>query len=91
MLTTLTTFAGLSPMMVATSVQSQMLVPMAISLAFGVVVATAITLLLVPVIYLILDDVGRLLRGPRHVAIADAGHRQNEAWQAGRDTRTTIA
>ncbi len=91
MLTTLTTFAGLSPMMVATSVQSQMLVPMAISLAFGVVVATAITLLLVPVIYLILDDIGRLLRGPRDLAIADAGRQRNETWPAGRDSRTTIA
>lgn len=57
MLTTLTTFVGLAPLMGETSVQAQFLIPMAVSLAFGVVFATCITLVLVPVIYLVLEDV----------------------------------
>ncbi len=56
MLTSLTTFAGLTPLLLETSVQARMLIPMGISLAFGVVFATLITLLLVPAIYLILED-----------------------------------
>ena len=55
-LTTLTTFFGLSPMILETSLQAQFLIPMAISLGFGVVFATAITLILVPTIYRILED-----------------------------------
>jgi multidrug efflux pump subunit AcrB len=57
MLTSLTTFAGLTPLMLETSVQARMLIPMGISLAFGVIVATAITLVLVPAAYLILEDI----------------------------------
>lgn len=56
LLTSLTTFAGLTPLLLETSVQARMLIPMGISLAFGVIVATAITLLLVPAGYLILED-----------------------------------
>jgi multidrug efflux pump subunit AcrB len=56
LLTSLTTFAGLVPIMSETSFQAQLLVPMAVSLAFGVIFATAITLFLVPALYLILDD-----------------------------------
>ncbi|MHB8864904.1 MAG: efflux RND transporter permease subunit [Pirellulaceae bacterium] len=52
-LTSVTTVAGLTPMLLETSFQGQVLVPMATSLAFGLIVATAITLLLVPVLYLI--------------------------------------
>ncbi len=63
MLTSLTTFAGLSPLLFERSVQAQMLIPMAISLAFGVIAATAITLFLVPASYLILEDLNRLVRG----------------------------
>ncbi len=57
LLTSLTTFAGLTPLLLETSVQAQMLIPMAISLGFGVLAATAITLLLVPAIYMIVEDV----------------------------------
>ncbi|MDA8018721.1 MAG: efflux RND transporter permease subunit [Thermoanaerobaculia bacterium] len=57
LLTTLTTFMGLSPMILETSLQAQFLVPMAISLGFGVVFATAVTLVIVPVIYCILEDI----------------------------------
>jgi multidrug efflux pump subunit AcrB len=59
LLTTLTTFLGLSPMILETSLQAQFLIPMAISLGFGVIFATAISLLLVPVLYSILEDVKR--------------------------------
>ncbi len=61
-LTSLTTFVGLMPLMFNRSVQAQFLVPMAISLAFGVLFATFVTLLVVPSGYLILDDLGNLRR-----------------------------
>ncbi len=55
-LTSLTTFLGLTPLLLEKSVQAQFLIPMAVSLAFGVLFATLITLILVPVIYYILED-----------------------------------
>lgn len=55
-LTSLTTFFGLSPMILETSVQARFLIPMAISLGFGVLVATFITLLLVPAVYAVSED-----------------------------------
>jgi multidrug efflux pump subunit AcrB len=57
MLTTLTTFCGLLPMILEKSLQARFLVPMAISLAFGVLFATCITLVLVPSLYMILEDI----------------------------------
>ena len=60
LLTSLTTFAGLTPILLETSLQAQFLIPMAISLSFGVLFATFITLLLVPCIYLVLEDFRRL-------------------------------
>jgi multidrug efflux pump subunit AcrB len=60
-LTSLTTFAGLTPMLLERSLQAQFLIPMAISLGFGVLFGTGITLLLVPSLYMILDDVHALL------------------------------
>jgi multidrug efflux pump subunit AcrB len=59
-LTSATTFAGLTPLMLERSVQAQFLVPMAISLAFGVAFATFITLGLVPSLYLVLEDLRSL-------------------------------
>lgn len=59
MLTTITTFFGLVPMMLERSLQARFLIPMAISLAFGVVFATIITLFLVPSLYMILEDIKR--------------------------------
>jgi multidrug efflux pump subunit AcrB len=56
LLTSLTTFAGLTPILLETSLQAQFLIPMAISLSFGVLFATLITLLLVPCLYLALED-----------------------------------
>lgn len=59
-LTTMTTFAGLVPMMLEKSLQARFLIPMAVSLAFGVFFATMITLLLVPSLYMILEDAKNL-------------------------------
>jgi len=61
MLTSFTTFAGLAPLLFEKSTQAQFLKPMAISLGFGVLFATVITLFLVPMNYLIIEDVKRLL------------------------------
>jgi len=57
MLTTLTTFGGLAPMIFETSRQARFLIPMAISLGYGILFATVITLVLVPAYYLIIEDV----------------------------------
>lgn len=56
LLTSLTTFFGLIPMLAAQDLQSEMMVPMAISLAYGILFATVITLLLLPCLYMILGD-----------------------------------
>jgi len=56
-LTTLTTFGGLAPMIFETSRQARFLIPMALSLGFGILFATVITLVLVPCLYLMIEDV----------------------------------
>ena len=56
LLTSLTTFAGLTPLLLERSLQAQFLIPMAVSLAFGVMFSTLVTLLLVPAGYMILED-----------------------------------
>ena len=65
-LTSLTTFVGLLPLLFETSLQAQFLIPMATSLSFGVLFATFMTLLLVPAFYNILEDlkdfVGRFIK-----------------------------
>jgi multidrug efflux pump subunit AcrB len=60
LLTSLTTFFGLLPMIFEQSLQARFIVPMAIGLAFGVLFATVIILVLIPVLYLILEDFRRL-------------------------------
>ena len=62
LLTSLTTFFGLAPLMTVDSFDAMFVVPMAVSLAFGVIFATFITLVLVPTSYLIIEDVKRLPR-----------------------------
>lgn len=59
-LTSLTTFAGLMPMILEKSLQAQFLIPMAISLGFGILIATFITLLLIPCLFLIAQDLKNL-------------------------------
>jgi len=73
LLTSLTTFAGLMPLIFEQSTQAQFLIPMAVSLGFGILFATFITLLLVPVAYLILEDIRHL--GGRAVGAARAAAR----------------
>lgn len=60
MLTTLTTFGGLAPIIFETSRQSQFLIPMAISLAFGILFATPIVLVVVPCLYVVVEDIRRI-------------------------------
>jgi multidrug efflux pump subunit AcrB len=69
LLTSLTTFLGLVPMIVETSVQARFLIPMAISLGFGVLFSTFIILLLVPAVYMMLEDVMALVRGAGRAAV----------------------
>lgn len=68
-LTTLTTFGGLSPIILETSRQAAQLIPMAISLGFGIVFASAIILIVVPCFYMVLEDVtatkSRIWRGSK--------------------------
>ena len=61
MLTSITTFFGLVPMILEQSMQAKFLIPMAISLGFGIMFATGITLILIPALYLILEDLRHLL------------------------------
>lgn len=56
-LTSLTTFGGLTPMILEKSLQAQFLIPIAVSLGFGVMFATFTTLIIVPICYLLIDDV----------------------------------
>ncbi|MDT3272045.1 efflux RND transporter permease subunit [Shewanella sp. SP2S2-4] len=58
-LTSLTTFVGLVPIILERSLQAQIVIPMATSLAFGILFSTVVTLILVPLLYIILDDVSR--------------------------------
>jgi multidrug efflux pump subunit AcrB len=61
LLTSLTTFAGLMPLILEKSTQAQFLIPMAVSLGFGILFATVITLLLIPINYLLLEDLRGIL------------------------------
>jgi multidrug efflux pump subunit AcrB len=69
-LTSVTTFAGLGPLLLEQSMGAQFLIPMAASLGFGVIFATAISLFLVPCSYVILDD---LVSGARRLLGRQAG------------------
>jgi multidrug efflux pump subunit AcrB len=58
-LTSITTFAGVLPIMFETSLQAKFVIPMAVALGFAVLYATIITLILVPCLYLILQDLAK--------------------------------
>jgi len=60
LLTSLTTFGGLTPLLLEKSMQARFMIPMAISLAYGVIFATFITLIMIPAEYLILEDFKRI-------------------------------
>jgi multidrug efflux pump subunit AcrB len=72
LLTSLTTFFGLMPMIFETSPQARFLIPMAISLGFGVLFTTVIPLLLVPCLYLVIDNLSLLVRRPLDVALVES-------------------
>jgi multidrug efflux pump subunit AcrB len=61
LLTTLTTFGGLAPMIFETSRQARFMIPMALSLGYGILFATFISLLIVPCLYLMVEDVKRAM------------------------------
>lgn len=74
LLTSLTTVAGLLPLLVERSLQAQFLIPMAVSLAAGVLFATVVTLIMVPVCYLILHDLlGLWGHGEQELAVSAEG------------------
>lgn len=84
MLTSITTFVGLIPLLMDKSLQAQFLIPMAASLAFGVMFATLVTLILIPCAQLAADDVGKVLLAIkrwyfRPFVTADKSDRGNEA------------
>jgi len=65
MLTTITTFGGLAPIIMETSIQAAALIPMAISLGFGILFATSIMLVVVPCFYMVIEDIQGLLQRRR--------------------------
>ncbi len=68
-LTSLTTAGGLMPIMMEKSVQAQWVIPMAISISFGIIFATVITLFLIPSLYLMLEDFKRTARNGRDLLL----------------------
>jgi multidrug efflux pump subunit AcrB len=67
-LTSITTFVGLIPIMADNTISTLIFTPMAVSLAFGVLFGTVITLFLVPCLYLVLEDFKQLLNRQRMTA-----------------------
>ncbi|TVP55371.1 MAG: efflux RND transporter permease subunit [Halomonadaceae bacterium] len=84
-LTTLTTFLAVAPLAFDTSVQARFLVPMAVSLGFGVLFASLITLLMMPGMYLVLMDAGEMLKtlGSRWRKVSEDDPVE-QAYEAGR-------
>ncbi len=85
LLTSLTTFLGLMPMIFETSLQARFLIPMAISLGFGVLFSTFIILLLVPSLYVIIEDLRALLGFQRNPAAEDDHDDDEQPPAAARD------
>ncbi|MCY4602273.1 MAG: efflux RND transporter permease subunit [Acidobacteria bacterium] len=84
LLTSLTTFAGLAPLLFEQSTQADFLKPMAISLAFGVIFATFITLVLVPTSYMILEDIKWVARRVFRRTETDAAEQPQHALEPAR-------
>lgn len=72
LLTSLTTAAGVTPLMLETSLQAQFMIPMAVAMASGVMFATVVTLLFIPSVYLILEDIRSLFGFEHHMAPAES-------------------
>jgi uncharacterized membrane protein YhaH (DUF805 family) len=89
LLTSLTTFVGLAPIVLERSLQAKIVVPMAVSLAFGILFATVITLILIPALYVILEDVKKTVpqafssfgRAIRSYAVFNQPDSRREFWQ----------
>ncbi|MEO1469794.1 MAG: efflux RND transporter permease subunit, partial [Pseudomonadota bacterium] len=73
LLTSLTTVAGLLPLLLETSLQAQVLIPLVTSLAFGLMATTLLVLFVVPAFYAILDDLGLTTLAAEREALASAG------------------
>jgi len=78
LLTSLTTFIGLTPIMMETSMQAQMVIPMAISLSFGVLFATIVTLVMIPALYLVIEDIRGLVSRKKKGAKSDSENQQSD-------------
>jgi predicted RND superfamily exporter protein len=83
LLTSVTTIAGLFPLLLERSFQAQFLIPMAVSICFGLLAATILTLLYVPALYLIVQDVINLFSRNNQVVgdggqIVEVGRRNTE-------------
>jgi multidrug efflux pump subunit AcrB len=85
LLTTVTTFGGLAPMIFETSRQARFMIPMAISLGFGILFATVITLVILPCFYAIADDLARAWRLLATYGRAPGGVAAGEASVPGRE------
>ena len=79
-LTSITTFAGVLPIMFETSLQAKFVIPMAVALGFAVMFATLITLVLVPCLYIVMSDVGN-----GFLNVFRAGHRVATGRKLARD------
>jgi multidrug efflux pump subunit AcrB len=80
-LTSLTTVAGLTPLLAERSSQARMVIPMAVSLVFGIAFATVLTLLVVPALYLIVNDIRRAVRWLRYGGTYPAPELVEEAYR----------
>lgn len=69
LLTSITTYAGLIPILGETSRQAQVMIPAAVSLAYGILFATAITLILIPVLLMIKEDLSALIKHTKSVLL----------------------
>ena len=81
-LTSLTTAVGLLPIMLESSLQAEFVIPMAISMSFGIVFATMITLFLIPSLYLLSDDLGVLMRSSKNLLLGRDPEPRDEAAKA---------
>ncbi len=78
LLTTMTTFGGLAPMIFETSVQARFMIPMAISLGYGIVFSSAILLFLIPCLYLAVEDIRWLFTGGGGAAVTQPAERERK-------------
>lgn len=78
LLTSVTTVAGLFPLLLETSFQAQFLIPMAVSISFGLIAATALTLLFVPALYVVIQDLTGIFISPPEIETEPEREVKNE-------------